>query len=321
MKKISQTLFLVMAIAGFSSSASANVIGRLGTSLPDTHPLTLGAKKFSDLVKEKTKGEVVINVYSNGILGNDVAMTSMVQAGTLDFTTPSTATLASLEDDFTIVNLPFIFKDRVAAFSALDSAFGKSLLAKLDEHKLHGLAFFDHGFRQVTNSVRPIKTIEDMKGIKLRVMENKMFVEFFNSIGANTVAMPVNELYTALETKTVDGQENPFIVIDAKKMYEVQKYLSLTNHSYDTQVLLEGAVFMQKLTTEQQKKVEEAAREAAIWQREKSTQLGEQSLKLVSSHLQVNNIEEKEIQKFRKAAEPIWENYRERARKLGLKFE
>lgn len=304
--------------ANILAVANAEIVARLGNSLPDTHPLTLGAKKFAELVENKSNGEIKVKVYSNGILGNDVTMTSMVQAGTLEFTTPSTATLASLDDAFTIVSLPFLYKDKTEAFASLDGVFGQNLLKILDEHQLVGLTFYDHGFRNITNSRNAINTVEDIKGLKIRVMQNKMFVDLFKNIGANPVPMPVNELFTALETRTVDAQENPFIVIDAKKFYEVQKYLSVTNHAYDTQVLIESANFMTTLTEDQQNIIREAAKESTAYQREISEKLGEEAKQKMSEYMEINEISDTEHEKFKEKVSSIIDQYREQAKSLGL---
>lgn len=300
------------------TNAQAEIVARLGTSLPDSHPLTIGVNKFAEFVAEKSNGEITVKVYSNGVLGNDVGMTSMVQAGTLDFTTPSTATLAGLDDAFTIVSLPFIFKDKQDAYAALDSDFGSALLGLLEQHGLIGLTFYDHGFRQITNSRSPIKNVGDIKGLKIRVMQNKMFVDLFNDLGANPVPMPVNELFTALETKTVDAEENPFIVIDAKRFYEVQPYLTVSNHAYDAQVLIQSAHLAEKLSDEQQRIIEEAAEEAKKYQREVANQSSTQAREKIAEFVEINELSDEEIATFKTKVEPILQRYRAQAESLGL---
>lgn len=301
--------------------AHAALNARLGTSLPDDHPLTLGARDFAERLAQKSGGDIKVTVYANGILGNDVDMTAMVQGGTLDFTTPSTATLASLDDDFTLVSLPFVFADKQAAFAALDGEFGKNLLGKLPTHGLHGLAFYDHGFRQITNSRRAIKSLEDVGGLKIRVMQNRMFVDLFSTLEANPVPMPVNELFTALETRTVDAQENPEIVILAKRFYEVQPYLTVTNHAYDTQVLITGERFMAKLEAQQQAWVREAAQESMQHQRDLAEKLNRKARADMAKSVSVNELDAAEMARFRAKVAPLLDNYRERAEALGLRLE
>lgn len=281
---------LLMASIGLSAASQAAITARMGTSLPDSHPQTLGARKFAELVETKTGGEVVVQVFSSGILGNDVNMTSMLQAGTLDFTVPSTATLASLEPNFSIVSLPFQFDEEDHADAVLDGPVGGALLASLGDKRLEGLAFWENGFRHITNSRRPIETLEDMQGVKIRTMQNELYIDLFNGLGANAVPMPVNELFTALETRTVDGQENPYTVIDTQRFYEVQSYLSQTGHAYDALVLLASSSFMDKLQEEQRQAVREAAREATLYQRQTSRELNRQLLGELEQKIQINEV-------------------------------
>lgn len=174
---INAALFVCGMTAAVSQTLAADISARLGTSLPDSHPQTLGAQRFSTLVEEKTNGAIEVQVFSNGILGNDVNMTSMVQAGTLDFTIPSTATLSSLNPDFSIISLPFQFDDEEHADAVLDSSVGEALLASLEEKGITGLGFWENGFRHITNSKRPIETLEDLDGLKIRTMQNALYID------------------------------------------------------------------------------------------------------------------------------------------------
>ncbi|GAM66442.1 TRAP-type C4-dicarboxylate transport system [Vibrio sp. JCM 19236] len=168
----------------FSAASLSAITARMGTSLPETHPQTLGAKKFAELVEEKTNGEIKVKVFGNAMLGNDVNMTSMLQAGTLDFTAPSTATLASLNQDFSIISLPFLFKSNEQADKVLDSKAGQDLLDTLNDKNLVGLQYWENGFRHITNSKRPINALEDMDGLKIRVMQNNLYIDLFNGLHA-----------------------------------------------------------------------------------------------------------------------------------------
>ena len=281
--------------------AVAGVTARMGTSLPEEHPQTLGARKFAELVEEKTNGEIEVKVFSGGVLGNDVNMTSMLQAGTLSFTVPSTATLASLNKNFSIISLPFQFDDEAHADAVLDGEVGRSLLDSLDEKGLEGLEFWENGFRHLTNSRRPVETLEDFNGLKIRVMQNDLYIDLFNSLGSNAIPMPVNELFTALETRTVDGQENPYTVISSKRFFEVQPYLSQTAHAYDALVLLASKKFMAQLDAEQQEAVRQAAREATLYQRQISRDLNGKLLSELSDQMTVNAVSEAERMRMRAA--------------------
>lgn len=289
--------------------AVAGITARMGTSLPEEHPQTLGARKFAELVEEKTDGEVELKVFSGGVLGNDVNMTSMLQAGTLDFTVPSTATLASLNNNFSIISLPFQFDNEAHADAVLDGPVGQSLLDSLDAKGLDALAFWENGFRHLTNSRRPVETLDDLKGLKIRVMQNDLYIDLFNSLEANAIPMPVNELFTALETRTVDGQENPYTVISSKRFFEVQPYLSQTAHAYDALVLLASHKFMQQLDEDQQHAVRDAAREATLYQRQISRELNGTLLKELGEQMQVNAVPETERQRMRAALAELIAHY------------
>lgn len=289
----------------FATTVHAEITARMGTSLPEAHPQTLGAKKFAELVEEKSDGEITITVFSNGILGNDVNMTSMLQSGTLDFTAPSTATLSSLNPDFNIVSLPFQFDDSEHADAVLDGEAGRALLASLDDKKLVALEYWENGFRHMTNSRRPIETLEDIEGLKIRTMQNALYIDLFNGLNANAVPMSVNELFTAMETRTVDGQENPYTVIDAKRFFEVQTYLSRTAHAYDAQVLVASAGFMQSLDDAQRQLVREAAREATLYQRAQSRAMNEELLSELQDKMTVNVVADSERQRMREALAPV----------------
>lgn len=307
MKLLTSTLALSALL--FSSVSLSAMTARMGTSLPETHPQTLGAKKFAELVEKKTNGEIKVKVFSNAMLGNDVNMTSMLQAGTLDFTAPSTATLASLNQDFSVISLPFLFKSNEQADKVLDSKAGKELLETLSDKNLVGLQYWENGFRHITNSKRPITSLEDMDGLKIRVMQNNLYIDLFNGLEANAVPMPVNELFTALETRTVDGQENPFTVINAQHFYEVQNYLSLTGHAYDAQVLLGSQKFFNKISEEQKQLVLQAAREATLYQRNIARSMNQELLEQLESKTKVNTLSSEEVNKMEKALQPVIEKY------------
>ncbi|KEA63959.1 TRAP-type C4-dicarboxylate transport system, periplasmic component [Marinobacterium lacunae] len=303
------TALLSASLVMGSLPAVAGITARMGTSLPEEHPQTLGARKFAELVEQKTQGEVEVKVFSGGMLGNDVNMTSMLQAGTLAFTVPSTATLASLNGNFSIVSLPFQFDNEAHADAVLDGEVGQSLLRSLDDKGLEALAFWENGFRHLTNSRRPVETLEDLQGLKVRVMENNLYIDLFNTLQANAVPMPVNELFTALETRTVDAQENPYTVIASKRFFEVQPYLSQTAHAYDALVLLASAKFMDQLDESQQQAVREAAREATLYQRQVSRELNGTLLQELSDQMQVNAVPEAERKQMRESLAELIQRY------------
>lgn len=293
-----------------ATATAQEIKARLGTSLPDNHPQTLGARKFAELAGNKTAGRVKIQIFSNGTLGNDVVMTSALQGGTIDFTVPSTATLATLVKEFGVVGLPFSFVKETEADAVLDGPFGQKLLAKLPEKGLVGLAFWENGFRNVTNSRRPIQRVEDLQGLKIRTMQNNLYIDLFNGLGANAVPMAVTELFTALETRVVDAQENPYTVVYAQKFYDVQKYVSATGHAYDALVLIASKKLWDKLTPADQKALQEAAREATVFERQQSRELNAKLRgELAKLGMQINDVSDAERARMREKLKPVLAKY------------
>jgi len=291
---------------GTAAAAAEEIKAKFGTSLPDSHPQTLGARKFAELVDQKSKGRIKVTVYSGAQLGSDQQMQAALRGGTQEFTAPSTATLANLVKEFGVFGLPFSFASEKQADAVFDGPFGQSMLAKLTEKDLIGLAFWENGFRHFTNSKRPIVKAEDLAGIKVRTMQNNLYIDLFAGLGSNAIPMPVNELYTALETKAVDAQENPFTVVQAQKFYDVQKYLSTTGHAYDAQVLIASKKFWDKLSAADKALMQEASREATLYQRQTSRELnGKARAELGKAGMQINDVSDAERQRMREKLQPV----------------
>jgi tripartite ATP-independent transporter DctP family solute receptor len=286
--------------------AAQEIKAKLGTSLPDTHPQTLGARKFAELADKKSNGRIKITVYSAAQLGSDQQMQGALRGGTQEFAVPSTATLANLSKEFGVIGLPFSFANEKQADAVLDGPFGQSLLARLPEKDLIGLAFWENGFRNFTNSKRPIAKADDLAGLKVRTMQNTLYIDLFNGLGANAVPMPVNELFTALETRAVDAQENPFTVVHAQKFYDVQKYLSTTGHAYDALVLIASKKFWDGLKPEDRSLLQAAAAEATLYQRQTSRELNARMrAELIKLGMVVNDVPESERQAMRAKLAPV----------------
>jgi tripartite ATP-independent transporter DctP family solute receptor len=287
-------------------SLAQEVRAKLGTSLPDSHPQTLGARKFAELADKKSNGRIKITVFSGAQLGSDQQMQGALRGGTQELAVPSTATLANLVKEFGVIGLPFSFTSEKQADAVLDGPFGQSLLARLPEKDLIGLAFWENGFRNFTNSKRPITKADDLSGLKVRTMQNNLYIDLFNGLGANAVPMPVNELFTALETRAVDAQENPFTVVHAQKFYDVQKYLSTTGHAYDALVLIAGKKFWDGLKPEDRTVLQQAAAEATVYQRQTSRELNAKlRAELVKLGMQVNDVPDAERAAMRAKLAPV----------------
>ncbi len=306
MNTMLRTTVAALALIATAAAGAQEIKAKLGTSLADSHPQTIGARKFAELAEKKSNGRIRITVYPAAQLGSDQQMQSALRGGTQEFTVPSTATLANLIKEFGVIGLPFSFASEQQADAVLDGPFGKSLLARLEPKDLIGLAFWENGFRNLTNSRRPVQRAEDISGLKVRTMQNTLYIDLFNGLGANAVPMPVNELFTALETRAVDGQENPFTVIHAQKFYDVQKYLSTTGHAYDVLVLTASKKFWDRLSAADRATLQEAAAEATAFQRRTSRELNSKLRgELTKLGMQINDVPDAERARMREKLKPV----------------
>lgn len=262
---IQSIVVLSALLLGASAAFSGNY--KLGHVGPPTHPYQLGAVKFAELVKEGTKGQIVIDSFPSSQLGNERDLIEGLQLGTVDFVLSSTGPMASFDPKFGAPDLPFIFRDLSHAYKCLDGDVGQELFAALKKKGITGLAWFENGFRQVTNSKRAIEKPEDLKGLKIRTMENPIHVAFFRELGVDPTPMAFGEVFSALEQKVVDGQENPIAAVTAAKFFEVQKYLAMTGHVYTAVPLMVRSDLFNSFTPEQQQVILSAAKEASAYER------------------------------------------------------
>jgi tripartite ATP-independent transporter DctP family solute receptor len=309
-----QTAVAIAALA-IAPWASAQAPAKFGYGASETHPQGMGAKRFAELVSAKTKGHVTVATYASGKLGSDPAMQSSVQGGTLEMMVGPTSNLVGAIKEFAIFDLPYLVANYKEADGLLDGPVGQQLMAKLDSIGLVGLAYWENGFRNMTNSKHPITKMEDLAGLKVRVIQNPVFIDTFKTFGANPVPMPFTELYGALESKAVDAQENPVGLIDSQKFYEVQKYLSLTSHVYAPFIVIASKKWYDKLSDADKAAVKDAAVEAGKYQRQMQR---EQAVKLVDAlkakGMQVNELSPAELQRMRNAVKPVVNKF---ARDIG----
>ena len=274
------------------------------------HPTSMGARKFAELVAAKSGGKLQVKEFPSSQLGNEMQMQSALQGGVQEMMSPAPTSLAGIVKEFGLLDFPFIVSNTKQADALLDGPLGKALLAKLPEKGLVGLGYFDLGFRNVTNSKRPITKVDDFDGIKLRVIPNPVFLETFRTFKANPVPMPFAELYPALETKAVDGQENPFSVILSNKFFEVQKFLSQTNHVYAPLVILVSKRFWDKLSPAEQKILQDSANEAREYQRGVSREAAGKALaELKAKGMQINEIAPGDMAKLRTLVRPVHDKF------------
>ena len=226
------------------------------------------ATRFAQLVKERTNGGVAITVYPNSGLGPAQQALNLVRGGSVEIVQSGSTTFNGLVGETAALELPFLFRDAGHAYRVLDGKVGQDLLDKLDQHGLKGLAFLENGWREVTNNRRPVRSHEDIKGLKIRTTPNPFHIQAFQLLGANPVPLAYAELYSALETGAVDAQEHPLPVLWAAKFYEIQKYLTLTHHAYSPLLLVMNKPKYEALPAEYKTVLLEAAREVANYQRD-----------------------------------------------------
>lgn len=265
-KGMFKTLLMAGALAGMFAAAQAETL-RFASEAPRSDTQFQGGEKFSELLKAKTKGALELKVYPDSSLGKFDAAISGVRGGTIDIIVSGSGNFSGLVPLMGIFDIPFMFKDTAHAYRALDGKPGQDMLDKLGEFNMKGLAYWDNGWRQMSNSKHPINVPADVKGLKMRTTGSPAHIEAFKLLGANPVPMPLAELYTALEMKTVDAQEHPIGVLWSAKLYEVQKHLSLTYHAYSALVVVMNKQKFESLSPANQKAIVEAAREAGAYQR------------------------------------------------------
>ena len=290
-----------------ASSQDKPIVLKLGHAVAPEHPYHLGAIKYSELIAQRTNNKVKIDVYPSTQLGNERDMVEGLQLGTIDLVVTSTGPLGGFVPKMFVVDLPFLFRDREHAYKVLDGPIGRDLFDAFAAKGIKGLAFWENGFRQITNNVRPIEKPEDLKGIKIRTMENKVHLASFRAFGASPTPMAWSEVYTALQQKTIDAQENPIAIIYHQKIAEVQKHLALTGHFYSPTPLLMSLKAFDALPKDIQKIFMETAIECATYER---------NLLRDSEAKQINELKAKGMQvttpnkkPFQDAAAPVYKEF------------
>jgi tripartite ATP-independent transporter DctP family solute receptor len=275
------------------------------------HPQGMGAAKFAEIVKAKSGGKINVRLFPAGQLGGDLQTVSALQGGTMDMTVLNAGLLVGINKEFAVLDFPFLFETPQEADVIVDGPIGKKLHGLVVGKGLIGLGYWELGYRHVTNNIRPITKIEDMKGLKIRVLQSPLFIDMFSALGTNPVPMPWPEVYTALEQRVVDGQENPYTHLITAKLAEVQKYVSATKHIYNAQSLLVSKKTWDTFSDEEKKLMQSAADEATTWQRATSRKVMEDVLTEVATKTQTkwNDITPTEMARFREAVKPVVAKY------------
>jgi tripartite ATP-independent transporter DctP family solute receptor len=316
MRSVTGTAFAVIAaiaLAALSPAGAQDIQERTirwGHLNNTDHPVSFGVQKFAEILAAKSGGKMKVREFPASQLGNEMQMQSAARGGTQEIVSASTASLASVVKDFGLLDLPFSVANFAQGEAMVGGPFGQLLLSKLPEKDLIGLGYWTLGFRNVTNSQRPIAKLEDFQGLKLRVLPSPVYVETFKAFKVNPVPMNFAELYSALETRTVDGQENPYSVTYSNKFYEVQKYVSSTNHTNSYNIIVVSKKFWDKLSPTEQRLMREAYEESREYQKQQTQLAVEKSLAgLREKGMTFTDITPTELGRMREATKPVIEKF------------
>lgn len=306
-----KTLVAAVFVAALGSAATAqDKTIKFATQNPKGHPIVMGMEKFAEIVQAKSGGKIKVNLFPGGVLGSDQANVSAIQGGTLEMASMNSGIFASQVKEFAIYDFPFLFASEKEAEVIIDGPIGKKLHDKLQEKGIVGLAYFELGFRTITNSKRPIVKADDLDGLKLRVIPNPINVDWVKALGANPTPLPFPEVYGALEQKAIDGQENPVTVINANKFFEVQKHVVLSNHQYNPQSVVISKKFWDGLDATQKKILSDAAQEAAKFQRQQARgQVSSALDNMKKNGMQVTELSAAELGRLRDKVRPVVAKY------------
>ena len=301
-----KSLVVLAAVAAVGAAQAQTRTIKFANQNAKGHPIVQGMEKFAEIVEAKSGGKLKVNVFPGGALGSDQANLSALQGGTLEMASMNSGIFASIVKDFAVYDFPFLFSTPKEVAAVVDGPVGQQLHGKLDEKGLIGLTYYELGFRQITNSKRPITKVEDIAGLKLRVIPNPINIDWVSALGANPTPLPFPELYAALEQKAVDGQENPVATIQGAKLNEVQKYMVLTNHQYNPQSVVVSKKFWESLSPADRKLLQDAAVESAKFQREQSRNAAAGILDaLKKAGMQVTELPPAEMAKLRDKMKPV----------------
>ncbi len=311
MKKVISTILLsALVVSLFSSMAFAVTTIRLAHVVNEKDAFHQCALKFKELVEAGSDGELKVTIFPNAKLGDERTLLERMKLGVVDAGIITGGPIINFMPSFGVFDLPFIFSSPEHAYKVLDGPVGQQMLNDMEQFGWKGLAYGERGFRNLTNSKREVKTPEDIKGLKIRLMQNPVYVDSFKALGANAVPMAWTEVLTALQQGTVDGQENPLNVIVAFKLYETQKYLSITRHAYAPNVIMVGMKTWNKLSPEQQNLVQKSAHAAAEYNRKLDNDNAAEWLQFLKDQGMV--VTQPDLAAFREAVKPVYEKYQDK---------
>ena len=308
---IAQASLIVAGTLLAAGSAMAQFSERnikMSNGVNEDHPVGAGVKKMQEILAAKSGGKMKITAFWGGSAGGDLQATQALRAGTQEMVVTSSSPLVGIIKELGVFDLPFLFANEKEVDAVLDGPAGQYFNKKLEDAGVVNLAYWENGFRNLTNSKRAVNKVEDFDGVKVRVMQNNIFLDTFKTLGTNAVPMAFGEVFTALETKTIDGQENPFVTINTSKFFEVQKYLSITRHAYTPFLVLYSKKMFDTLSPQEQALMREAAMEGQKVQRATiRAQDGKALADLKAKGMQVNEITPAEQKRMFERVKPVYD--------------
>lgn len=293
-----------------ADGAEPEFVFRYAENQPEDYPTTQGAYKFAELVNEKTNGRIQIEVYHGAQLGDEKSVLEQMQFGAIDFSRVSLSPLAEFAPQLNVLQLPYLYRDGEHMWKVLEGQIGEDFKNGIDESGLIGLSWYDAGARNFYDSKKEIKTLEDMKGLNIRVQENELMMDMVSALGANPTPMAYGEVYSGLQTGTIDGAENNWPSYESTSHYEVAKYFVLDEHTRVPELQIISKMTMDKLSPEDQQIIRECALESALVERElwaEREKASEEKVKAAGSVITELTPEEK--QKFQDACKPLYEKF------------
>jgi tripartite ATP-independent transporter DctP family solute receptor len=303
-----KTLITALILSFATSFVSAQSVIDIGHGLGPKSAFGLGMERFGEVLAERSGGKLTIQQHFKASLGSEREMIESVQLGALDMVLAGTGTLANFVPEARLFDLPFLFRSYEHAYTTLDGPIGRELLAKVDEAGFKALAWSETGFRNITNSKRPIHTPADLKGLKIRTQENAVHIAMFKAMGAAPTPMSWPEVIPALQQKVIDAQENPTWVVKVTKLFEVQKHLTLTGHVYAPAIILMSKSLWAGYSSEEQAWFEEAAREAVKVTRDIGRGSEESALEFLREK-GMEIVTNPDKSKFQEATKPVYKTY------------
>ncbi|MBN8533399.1 MAG: TRAP transporter substrate-binding protein [Rhizobiales bacterium] len=309
MKKTLLAAVGVLALmTGAAQAQFADRTIRVSNGVNQDHPVGNGVAKMTACLATKSGGKMKLQAFWGGALGGDLQATQALRSGTQEMVITSTSPLIGILPDLGVFDLPFLFGNEKEADAILDGEFGKYISDKMPGVGLVNLSYWENGFRNLTNSKKPVEKPEDFAGLKVRVMQNNIFLDTFKTVGANAIPMAFQEVFAALETKAIDGQENPFVTIDTSKFYEVQRFLSVTRHAYTPFMVLYSKSLFDQLSADEKKALTDCAAEGQAEQRKVSRAQGETALaNLTKQGMRINLISPEQQARMREVVKPVYE--------------